>query len=69
MQSQQAKRAQTRSPRSRYRNIPTENIKFQKFIDLIMKSQMTQDEIKEEIMKYVQTLETSYTDSIRELKT
>ena len=29
---------------------------------------MNQEDIKVEIMKYVQTLETSYTDSIRELK-
>lgn len=30
---------------SRYANIPTENIKFEKFIDLLYKSKMTKDEI------------------------
>ena len=63
-----SQRASTRSPRSRYRNIPTQNLKFQKFIDLIFKSRMPTDEVKEEIIKYVQALETSYTDAIRDLK-
>ena len=39
-----------------------------KFIDLIFKSRMQTDEVKEEIIKYVQALETSYTDAIRDLK-
>ena len=29
---------------------------------------MTKDEIKDEIIKYVQALETSYTEAIKELK-
>lgn len=53
---------------SRYRNIPTRNIKFERFIELILKSKMQQQDIKEEITKYVVALETSYNDSIRELK-
>ena len=44
MQSKGTGRAQTRSPTSRYRLIPTENLKFQKFIDLIYSSKMTPDE-------------------------
>ena len=59
---------QTRSPVSRYRHIPTENIKFGKFIELIFKSKMTKDDIKDEIQKYVQVLETNYNDNIKELK-
>ena len=39
-----------------------------KFIDLIFKSRMQTDEVKDEIIKYVQALETSYTDAIRDLK-
>ena len=62
-------RAVTRSPMSRYRNIPTKNVKFEKFIELIFKSRMQPDDIKDEIIKYVQALETSYTDAIRDLKT
>jgi len=61
-------RAQTRSPQSRYRHIPTENLKFQKFIDLIFQSKMEKDDIKREISSYVQALETNYNDSIRDLK-
>ena len=66
--SRHSQRASTRSPRSRYRNIPTTNVKFMKFIDLIFKSRMQTDEVKDEIIKYVQALETSYTDAIRDLK-
>lgn len=39
-----------------------------KFIQLIFKSRMPIDDIKDEIIKYVQALETSYTDAIRDLK-
>ena len=34
-----------------------------------MNSRMQVEDIKEEIIKYVQALETSYTDAIRDLKT
>ena len=64
-----SQRARTRSPMSRYRNIPTKNVKFEKFIELIFKSRMQPVDIKDEIIKYVQALETSYTDAIRDLKT
>ena len=61
-------RAKTRSPQSRYRHIPTENLKFQKFMDLIWQSKMSRDGQKTEITNYVQVLETNYTDTIRDLK-
>jgi len=58
----------TRSPISKYRHIQTENIKFTKFLDLLFKSKMTKDDIKDEIAKYVQALETNYNDTIKELR-
>ena len=54
---------------SRYKIQPTRNVKFQKFIDLIFKSRMPSGDVKEEIIKYIEALETSYTDAIRDLKT
>lgn len=57
-----------RSPNSRYRFIPTENAKFRQFLDLMLKSKMTKDEITSEITKYVQALETNYMETIKELK-
>ena len=54
---------------SRYKNIATVNTKFEKFVELLFKSKMPETEVKEEIIKYVQALETSYTDAIRDLKT
>ena len=53
---------------SRYRNIPTENVKFQQFIDLIFESKMKKDDVKFEILNYVQALETNYNESIKEQK-
>ena len=60
--------AHNRSPESRYKKIPTENIKFSQFLDLIFKAKMDLDDKKDEIQKYVQALETNYNDKIRELK-
>jgi hypothetical protein len=42
-----------RSPTSKYRFIPTENAKFRQFIELMMKSKMTKEDIRDEITKYV----------------
>ena len=68
MMKQPIKRVMTRSPVSKYRHIQTENIKFTKFLDLIFKSKMTKDDIKEEISKYVSALETNYNDTIKEMR-
>lgn len=48
--------------------MPTENAKFGKFLELIMKSKMTKDDVQTEIVKYVQALETNYMDTIKELR-
>ena len=49
--------------------IPTENLKFNQFLEILFNSQMTQQEIKNETKDYVQVLETNYTDKIRDLRT
>ena len=56
------------SPVSHYRFLPTENAKFGKFLDLIFNSKMQKDDIKDEILKYVQALETNYTETMKELR-
>lgn len=53
---------------SKYANIPTENIKFEKFLDLLYRSKMQKEEIKEEIKSYVKVVETNYCDTIRDLR-
>jgi hypothetical protein len=53
---------------SRYKNIPSENIKFQQFIDLVFESKMQKDDVKFEILSYVQALETNYNETIKEQK-
>jgi len=57
-----------RQGESRYRNIPSENLKFQQFIDLIFESRMDREDVKFEILNYVQALETNYNESIQEGK-
>ena len=52
----------------RYSNVATRNMKFEKFIDTIFQSRMGTDDVKDEIVKYVQALETSYTEAIKDLK-
>ena len=51
---------------SRYRHIPSENLKFQQFIDLIFESKMPKDDVKFEILNYVQALETNLNEAVRE---
>jgi hypothetical protein len=47
--------------------IPTENLKFSQFLDIIFNSRLAPDEIKKETRDYVQVLETNYTEKIREI--
>jgi hypothetical protein len=61
-------RTKSQGIESRYRNIPSENIKFQQFIDLIYESKMEKDDQKFEVLNYVQALETNYNDTIKEQK-
>ena len=62
------RRVMTRSPVSRYKHIPTENLKFQRFTEVIFNSKMRKEDIRDEINKYVQALETHYNDTIKGLK-
>lgn len=39
--------------RSNYTRIPTENFKFERFIELLFKSRIASEEIKLQIVKYV----------------
>ena len=48
--------------------IPTENLKFSQFMEILFSSGMTKSEIQQETQAYVQVLETNYTDKIRDLK-
>ena len=55
-------------PQSQYKAIPSENLKFQQFSDLLFNCRMSKEDIKFEIISYVQTLETSLNDTINEFK-
>lgn len=48
--------------------MPTENVKFEEFITLLLDSKMSKEDIKDEVINYTQTLETTYTRNIAELK-
>jgi len=66
------KRATTRSPgtstRSTYLSLPTKNVKFEKFVELMFASGMVPEKINDEVVKYVQALETNYCETIKDLK-
>ena len=54
--------------RSQYNQMVTHNPKFEVFLDAMFKSKMPAVEVKDHIVKYVQALETSYTEAVRDLK-
>jgi hypothetical protein len=39
--------------RSHYQRMPTENFKFERFIELLFKSRISSEEVKVQIIKYV----------------
>lgn len=55
---------------SRYRQgtIPTSNLRFEQFCDIVFGSKMTKEEIRREVQEYVQVLETNYAQKIDQLK-
>ena len=49
---------------SRYKNIPTSNVKFEQFVDLLFDSKMNREDMKAELVGYAQQLETNYNTTI-----
>ena len=54
---------------SRYARIPTENLKFEKFVDLLFAAKTDEEAAKRELKAYMQALETHYTEALRQAKT
>lgn len=48
--------------------MPTVNIKFEKLLAVIFKSKMSPDDIRDQIVKYVQAIETNYMEAVSDLK-
>lgn len=46
----------------------TENLKFEQFLSVLLKSPMNPQDIKTDILHYVKVLETNYTDKITKLQ-
>ena len=55
---------------SRYRQgvIPTTNLRFEQFLEIVFGSKMTKDELQREICEYVKVLETGYNQKIEAMK-
>jgi hypothetical protein len=51
---------------SRYRQgaIPTANLRFDQFLDIVFGTKMTRDEVRTEVQEYVRHLETTYNQKI-----
>ena len=64
-QQQHAKTAVSRYGKG---NIPTDNLKFEQFLDILLNSGLDRDTIKNETRKYVQVMETNYNDKIRAMR-
>ena len=63
-----SERWQTSQKSSLYGQIPTRNLKFEKFLTELFKSKKSAADVKDEIIKYIQALETNYNELIRSLK-
>lgn len=48
--------------------VPTRNVKFEKFLHELFKSKKNSNDVRDEIVKYLQALETGYGEVIRSLK-
>lgn len=53
---------------SHYSKIPTENLKFEQFLEVIFGSKMKNSDIRHEVKEYVSVLETNYNDKIKDLQ-
>jgi len=58
----------TASQRSTYSIVPSKNLKFERFLTELFKSTKPAKEVKDEIIKYVQAMETNYIELIRGLR-
>lgn len=59
---------QSSPARPQLKRLPTQNTKFEKMLDNVFQSKMSAADVKDHITKYVQVLETNYTEVIRDLK-
>ena len=48
--------------------MPTDNLKFEQFLDILLNSGLDKDTIKNETRQYVQVMETNYNDKIRAMR-
>lgn len=61
-------RRSTRSPMSQYRMIPTQNIKYEVFLDTLFSSKFDDKRKKEELVMYMQAVETRFTEIAKDLR-
>ena len=53
---------------SQYHSIATKNIKFENFISQVFKSKFSAEDVKDQIIKYVQAIETNYNEVLRSIR-
>lgn len=61
-------RRTTRSPISHYHMIPTQNIKYEAFLDMLFSTNYDEDKKKHELVLYMQAVETRFTSICKELR-
>ena len=60
--------ARSKAPHTLYHNIPTQNIRFEKFIKTLFASPMSKEDIADEIILYQQAMESSYNEKARVMR-
>lgn len=61
-------RRPTKSPMSHYHFIPTQNIKYEGFLDTLFSSKYNEDEKKKELILYMQAVETRFNNMCKALR-
>ena len=57
-----------RSPSSNYQNVPTQNIKYEAFLDMLFSSNYDEERKKSELKLYMQAVETRFNNNLKELR-
>lgn len=68
MRVKSTQRRNNRSPVSCYQMIPTQNIKYEAFLDMLFSSNYDDDKKKEELKLYMQAVETRFNNICKDLR-
>lgn len=68
VRNKSSQRREARSPSSNYQNVPTQNIKYEVFLDTVFSSNYDDERKKQELKLYMQAVETRFNSNLKELR-